>query len=206
MAVRQTMLPLIEFMRRKIGDPDNGSPVFETQEIQDALDAVRLDVFDEPLRVHIERTASAILYKRHSSRYGFYETDYTLLLADLSPATPDVAEVMRPDAIWTFNDSPTPPVWLQYGKSYDIYRVAADLLEQMIALKAGCTYDVTMDGQTLRRSQTQDTRWKLVQQYRMKQRAEMVCAARRDGASAAQQEYVDKVGPVSAGVPFLTGP
>ena len=206
MAVRPTMLAIINFVRRRIGDKDDGTAHFSTLDVQDALDAVRLENFNEPLMPLYERTLQGIIYKRHRSEYGFYETDYILLSADLQPLTPDAADIMREDAIFTINAGSFPPVWMQYGKSFDVWRVCADLLEQKISDDAACTYDFTTGGQSFRRSQIQDNRWKLVETYRMKQRVEMVSAARHDASSSADEKRLARVGPDLMDIPFLTGP
>jgi hypothetical protein len=200
------MLAIVNFVRQRIGDPDNGSPVFQTQDIQDALDATRCDVFNEALMPLFERTQAGIIYKRHHSEHGFFETDYILLSANLTVLTPDLAEVMRDDALFTINAGSFPPVWIQYGKSYDPWRVSADLLEQMIALQAMNNINFSSQGSSFQLNQITQSRMYLVEQYRMKQRVEMVSAARHDANSVADEKRLARVGEGLMDIPFLTGP
>lgn len=205
MAVRTTMLALVHFVRGKIGDPDNGAPQFSTQDIQDELDATAHDVFDEPLLPMFERTASGILYRYHFSKHGFFEDGETILLPNLTPITPDSRQALRPDARYFFTLSEFPPIWIQYGVSYDPYRVAANLLEQWVLAQASLNVDFNAAGSSFRLSQITDTRLKLVASYRMKQRVEMIAATRHDIYSAAELKRKAKVGEDLMDIPFVTG-
>lgn len=206
MPVRPTMLNLVHFVRRKIGDPDTGSATFSTLDIQDALDATRTDVFNEALIPRYQRTSTGIFYYDHFSKYGFYEDGEVLLANNLQTITASVREVMREDAHWQFSVSQFPPVWILTGASYDPYRVSADLLEQIIAGQATLNVDFSAGGSRFTLSQITDTRLKLIASYRAKQRPVMVDARRHDALSPEEYKREQKVGPENVGIPFLTGP
>jgi hypothetical protein len=73
-----------------------------------------------------------------------------------------------------------PPVFLT-GKSYCIYSAASDLLE-IWAASLTCAYDVTVDGQNLRRSQMMQAKLQLAQIYRRQARPKVAQQARNDVA------------------------
>ncbi len=213
MAVRPTMLALIDFVRRKIGDPDNGSSVFSTQEIQDALDQARNERYNEFLiPVYTYDSTGQIVYLNHYSRYGMWEDGYTLLSNALVPVTPASAELLREldddgmGARFKFSSSQFPPIRVQEGHAYDVYRVAADLLQDMIAFQAANNINFNANGQSFQLYQITQTRLQLIDRYRLKQWPAQVHLVRDDGVSEAMQKRLRDIGPVSAGVPFLTGP
>lgn len=213
MAVRPTMLALVNFVRRKIGDPDNGSSIFSTQEIQDALDQARNERYNEFLiPVYTYDNNGQIVYLHHYSKYGMWEDGYTLLSNALVPVTPASAELLREldddgmGAHFQFSSSQFPPIRVQEGHAYDVYRVAADLLQDMIALQAANNINFSAGGQSFQLNQINQTRAALIDRYRLKQWPAAIRLVRDDGVSEAMQKRIRDIGPVSAGVPFLTGP
>lgn len=71
-----------------------------------------------------------------------------------------------------------PPVWAT-GKSFDIYATAADLCDMWSAYLAGA-YDITVDGQTLRRSQLMQAKQTLANMFRRQAKPKSVKMIRRD--------------------------
>lgn len=205
MAVRSTMLSLINKIRGLIGDPDTGSAQFTTEQIQDELDNCRLDIFNEFLRPVFTYVNGAMTYTDHFSRYGYWEDGETLLNNGLQVISATAREPLLQEAHWNFVAGQFPPIRAT-GKAYDIWRCSANLLERWIAATAQNTYDFSGHGKSFSRGQVQDNRWKLVLEYRMKQRPGGITMFRGDAANAVDQQRMAKVGPVSAGVPFITGP
>jgi hypothetical protein len=213
MAVRPTMLPLINFVRRKIGDPDNGSPLFDTQAVQDSLDMARSERYNEFLKpVYTYTSGTIIVYLHHYSRYGMWEGGYTLLDNALNTVTPASDELLRDvddegqGAHFVFASSQFPPVRVQAGYAYDVYRVAADLLEEMNTRQAMNNIQFSSQGSSFNLNQIIQTRQQVADRFRLKQWPAQIRLVRDDGVSEAMQKRLRDVGPVSAGVPFLTGP
>jgi hypothetical protein len=82
---------------------------------------------------------------------------------------------------WQFAQTTLPSVFIT-GKTYDVYRAAADLLERWAARWA-LSYDVNVDGQSLKRSQAGMALQNLARQYRMQQRAFTISTTRTDTGS-----------------------
>lgn len=211
MAVRVTMLSLVNFVRRKIGDPDNGQPVFDSQAVQDALDAARLDVFNEFLQPVYTYSGPALVYLHHYSDYGFWEDGYSLLDNALNTLTATSAELLREvdeeghGAHFQFSTTQFPPIRAN-GHAFDVYRVCADLLQDLIAAQATLNINFNAQGASYQLYQITQTRMTLIDRYRLKQWPSNSRLVRDDGVSEAMQKRIRDIGPVSAGVPFLTGP
>jgi len=210
MAVRTTMLSLINFVRAKIGDPDNGSPVFATQDIQDALDAARFDITTPEVLIPVySYSGQTIVWLDHYSQYGFWEDSPTLLDFGLQPLTATLSELLRePDvqgkgAHWKF--ATTQLAVRAMGHSFDVWQVAANLLEQMIMLQAPTNIDINLQGANIKLSQITQFRLQMVASYRAKQRIGFVPAVRDDVLSQREWERQKQVGIVASGIPFLTG-
>ncbi len=206
---RPTMANLISFVGKKIGDPSNA--IMSADDVQAALDATRYDVQNEILQPVYSYVNGVLVWLDHYSNYGFWEDGETLLSLSLTTLTPisDPTEKLRePDAEgkgahWQFADSQI--AVRAYGHSYDVYRVAADLLEQMIALQAPNTINFSASGQQFSLNQITQTRLQLVQSYRAKQRISAIATRRSDTMRRADWEKIQRVGIVSAGVPFIDG-
>lgn len=186
-----------------INDPAGASQQFDDQTIQDKLDeACRDDVWYEPLTMApaIVNAAStnnvpSMIFADYYSSYSWWEAD--VVLQGNSTSTHAAWVVLTPvlsDLIvghWSFEKSDLaslftsgtfpgqyPPVWAT-GKTYDPFLAAAELLDFWAATLVDA-YDITVDGQTLRRSQRMDARMKLADQYRRKAKPRIARMERRD--------------------------
>lgn len=201
MAVRTSMTDLIAEVRLKIADPSGAGQFFTDQQVQDHLDATRLDLQYEALDPRPTLAPSAITWTDYYSRYGYWESDAVLIWGNYTTLTPDVSDFIV--GHWTFNAGQYPPVFIR-GKTYDVWRAAADLLE-MWAASFAAAYDFTADGQSFRRSQIIEAKMKLAAQFRRKSRPRTHIVTRGDTQSGNDIRRQVQIGPVSAGVPFITG-
>ncbi len=210
MPVRSSMADLIARVRLMVFDT-GGSPTLTDQQIQDKLDECREDV--RYLLLTPKPTfsnSSGIQYNDYYAQNGqelrgMWEADETLIRGDFTTLTPTSSDQLV--GHWTFN-SQLPPVLLA-GKTYDIYRAAADLLDYLIANLASNQIDFTADGQTFHLSQRLTFLEKRAVAYRRKQRARLGALGRSDSPEArplgVAPDQAALAGPVSATVPFLTG-
>ncbi len=198
MAVRSTMVDLIARIRLMIADPQGGSQFFEDQDIQDYLDEHRADIRYEPLTIapSIVNAAStgnqaAVIFADYYSNYKWWESDAVLQGVNiptnaawivLSPVTSDYIT-----GHWTFENNvfvsgtapgQYPPVFAT-GKVYDRYATAVELLEFWAASLAGA-YDVTVDGQSMRRSQLMTAKLAMADQYKRKMKPKVAKLVRTD--------------------------
>jgi hypothetical protein len=145
------------------------SQFFADQDIQDTLDDTRDDIRYESLTIapSIVNTAStnnqaSTIFADYYSRYKWWESD-VVLQAYVNGAAWVVTTPVASDYIvghWQFETNvftsgtvpgQLPPVFAT-GKVYDLNWAAADLLEYW-AMSFSGAYDMTVDGQSLRRSQ-----------------------------------------------------
>lgn len=186
MPVRSSMSQIITRVRTMIFDPSSTSQQFDDQTIQDSCDEFVDFIRYEPLQIAptIINTAStgnqpAVVFIEYFSRYQWWESDVVLqgnnipTNAAWTVLTPSQSDYINghfwfesPSTEWT---SPTvpgqyPPVFAT-GKIYDLNWVAANLLEFWGAALAGA-YDVSVDGQNLRRSQLMTAKLTLASYYR----------------------------------------
>jgi hypothetical protein len=100
----------------------------------------------------------------------------------LTPASSDliVGHWQFENSVFTNGTVPgqLPPVFAT-GKVYDVNCAAADLLEFWAATLAGA-YDVTVDGQSLRRSQLMTAKLALAEYYRRKAKPKLSKLDRHD--------------------------
>jgi hypothetical protein len=198
MTVRGSMASLISTVRSRIGDTSDITQMFPDQAIQDALDDTREDIRYEPLAiapsiVNLPSTGNtpSTIYADYYSVYQWWETDVVLQgnAGSLSWAviTPVTSEPIV--GHWSFELTPfvngtvpgqLPPVFAT-GKVYDPYAAAADLLEFWAAQLAG-SYDITVDGQTLRRSQLMAAKLAMATAYRRKAKIRRATMVRTDVA------------------------
>lgn len=185
MAVRSSMASLITLVRTMINDPAGTTQHFADQDIQDRLDASREDVRYETLILapsYVDVTTNGVtvpqtIFADYYSHFQWWETDVVLQGYDATTSlywkvlTPVTADYIT--GHWMFEsdpfNSPTvpgqlPPLFAT-GKVYDPYCAAADLLEFWAATTL-TAYDVTTDGQTLRRSQMTSMRMTAAAAYR----------------------------------------
>lgn len=183
MAVRATMSQLIAQIRLMIADPSGVNQQFSDQAVQDRLDASRDDIRYEGLTIapSIVNTASTgnqpqTIFADYYSKYQWWESDIVLQAQGPTGAAWVVVTPTSSDYItghWTFEDNvftsgtvpgQLPPVFAT-GKVYDLNASAADLLEFWAATLLGA-YDITVDGQSLRRSQLMTAKLNMAQYYR----------------------------------------
>ena len=201
MAVRSSMGPLITKARLMIADPLSTTSFFEDQDIQDAFDdGNRDDIRYElatiaPTIVNAASTGNqaTTIFADYYSTYRNWETDIVLQGVNItSGAAWIVLSPLASDFItghFQFELTPFvngtapgqyPPVFLT-GKTYDLFGAAADLLEFWAAALAG-SYDITVDGQSLRRSQLMQAKITMANLYRRKAKAKSIAMVRTDVA------------------------
>ncbi len=193
MPVRASMAGLIARTRLKIFDPAGASQVFADQDIQNVLDESRTDLYNQPLEPQWTYSGSTpvVLDYLAPNEMGDWEDDIVLKQYLTVVVTPSLID----DIVghYTFAQSTLPPVFIT-GKTYDIYRAAADLLEIRASTYA-LRFNATADGQTLHLEGVSTQLLNLAAKYRMKQRVVTFSFTRSDLAS-----------PNAVGVGGLLGP
>lgn len=186
MAARGTMASLILRVRLLINDtlPLGSGQIFSDQDIQDVLDAGRTDLVNVPLVGQPTYTGSTIQYLNYyADGWTDWETDYVLNQYLTAPVTPASTEPIT--GLFTFAANTLPPVYIT-GKSFDIYRSAADLLQRWAA-KWALLYSVNVDGQSLQRNQAHKALTDLAKFYRLQQRAGTLTLKRSDIGSTGER-------------------
>lgn len=203
---RATMVDLIARTRLLIGDPPSGgAQVFTDDNIQDFLDETRYDVKYEVLKPKPTFTTGGVQWNDYYSEHTHWEQGETLIWSNFSTLTPTAPTVSdRIIGHWGFSNQ-LPPVLLT-GNTYDLWNVAANLLEMLNAQQAFNLFNMTIDGRNLALSNIVQTRIALARDYRMRARPRVVELVRDDFGDSNVSERIARFGPVSAGVPFLTGP
>lgn len=193
MAVRPTMAGLMSRVRSLIGDPSGPSETFDDQTIQDVLDESRVDLRYVPLKESPTYSGSTLLYLDYFTAPGNaqLEDGMTVWQFLTVPVTPSAIEPIM--GHFQFAATTLPPVYL-IGKSYDVYRAAADLLERWAA-RFSTQFDFSSDGQSFRVSQAPAQLLKLASTYRQQQRARVSAARRTD--LAAGQSTAGNGGPIA---------
>ena len=166
MAVRSSMAALITRVRLLINDPAGSSAIFDDQTIQDVLDEGRTDIKNGATQARPTFSGATIQYLDYYTILGDWEDDVVFKQYLTVIVTPSVSEPIA--GHWAFAASTFPPVFVT-GKTYDIYRASADLLERWAA-RLFLSYDVIVGGQTFRRSQSFEMLQSLANAYRLKQR------------------------------------
>ncbi len=199
MSVRASMGQIISKVRLMIADPAGGNQHFADQDIQDACDQSRDDIRYEPLIIapSLVNTAStgnqaSTIFADYYSHYQWWEADATLQGYANGAAwlvlTPVGADYIT--GHWWFEATPfvdgtvpgqLPPVFVT-GKVYDLAQAAADLCE-MWAASLACAYDVTVDGQSLHRSQLMAAKLQLAQLFRQRAKPRVARLTRSDVAA-----------------------
>lgn len=186
MAVRSTMADLIALVRSLIGDPVSASQQFADLDIQNALDnrAVRSDYRLLDLRATPTYPGGSVLYLDYYADWGYWENDVLLYQYRTNLVTPATSELFT--GHWVFATTTLPPVYL-IGKSYDVYRAAANLLETWATTLAR-QFAFTSDGQTFNRQQAAQGLVMLAKQYRKQQRPTSMRMVRSDLADGSQAD------------------
>ncbi len=180
--LRTTMTDLIALVRLMINDPSGSGSQFQDLDIQNRLDASRDDVRYESLAIapSIVNNASTnneaqTIFADYYSAYQWWEADIVLQAYTGGAAWVVVTPVASDYIVGHFQfetnvfvscsvPGQLPPVFAT-GKVYDCNCAAADLLEFWGASLAGA-YDVTVDGQSLRRSQLMTAKFAVGEYYR----------------------------------------
>lgn len=197
MAVRSTMADFIARERQMIADPAGVNQTFTDQDIQDRLDANRDDVRYEGLAIapSIVNTGSTnnqpqTIFADYYSKFQWWESDVVLQGQGIGGAAWVVLTPVVSDYIvghWQFELDPLhtgtvpgqlPPVFAT-GKVYDLNAAACELLEFWAATLAGA-YDITVDGQSLRRSQLMTAKIALAEMYRRRAKIRIAKMDRHD--------------------------
>jgi len=177
------MKPLLARLRVLVNDPGGTSQIFDDQTIQDVMDESRFDANYLALTPFPTYSGATIQYlDYYSDDYGNWEDNAVFKQYRTLIVTPSSSENIV--GHWTFAQSTLPPVFI-IGASHDIYRAAADLLEREAA-RWTLSYDMMVDGQSLKRSQAAPALQALAHTYRMKQRPTSISVIRSDLAGAAQ--------------------
>ena len=173
MTVRTSMSNLIGAVRLLINDVSSVN--FTDQQIQDVMDeGARQSFRYYPCVPSMTYATSQFL--DYYSDLTWWEDDLTFWQWRITQVFPATSENIT--GHWTFTANTTPPVMI-IGKSYDIYRAAADLLDRQAAMWA-LSYNVTADGQSLQRGQVVTALQSVALQYRRKQRATAISLVRND--------------------------
>lgn len=186
MPVRPTMSKIIQRVRLLVNDPSPNFTdtvvQFSDQDVQDVLDSTRQDMRYLVLAPAPTYSGSTLSYFDYYSDLGDWEDDLTLWQWRINQMTPATTDNIV--GHWTFAKTTLPPVYIT-GKTFDIYRCAADLLERLSARWA-LSYSVSVDGQNLQRSQAFTMIQDLAHNYRLKQRAFAIGVTRGDLVNKAQ--------------------
>lgn len=196
MPVRPSMAALITRARQLIFDPAGSSQFFADQDIQDYYDANRDDIRYEGEKIapSIVNTAStgnqaSTIFADYYSQYQYWEDDVVLQGYSNGQAwvvlTPTLSEPIA--GHWQFENNvftsgtvpgQLPPVFAT-GKIHDPWCTAADLLEIWGASLAA-SYDISVDGQSLRRSQLMTAKLTLANSYRRRAKPKVAKMTRSD--------------------------
>ena len=198
MTVRGSMAAIIAAVRTHIGDTSDISQTFSDQQIQDRLDNTRDFIRYEPLQpapsiVNLPSTGNQpnMIYADYLSNFQWWEAD-VVLQGNFGGAAWKVLTPVVIDNIggyWSFELNPyvsgtvpgQPPPVFATGNVYDLYAASAELLEFWAAQLAGA-YDITVDGQTLRRSQLMAAKLTLATLYRRRAKVRTATMIRSDVA------------------------
>lgn len=182
MTVRSTTATLRYKVRQMIQDISGANQFFSEQDLQDYLDQYRDDIRYEPLDIapSIVNTAStnnqaSTIFADYYSAFNFWEDDIVLQGYSNGAAWVVLTPVLSENLLghWSFETSvftsgtipgQFPPVFAT-GKIFDPYASSADLLEFWGAASAA-SYDITVEGQSLRRSQLMTAKFALAEVYR----------------------------------------
>ena len=178
MPVRSTMANLIARTRLLINDTAGATQVFTDQDVQNVLDESRTDLYNQPLIPQWTYSGSTpvVLDYLAPTQLGDWEDDIVLKQYLTVVVTPSLTD----DIVghWQFAQTTLPPVFIT-GKTFDIYRSAADLLERWAARMA-LRFNVTADGQTLHLEGMSTQLLNLARRYRRKQRLGITTMSRSD--------------------------
>ena len=200
MAVRPTMqTAIIPAIRDLIADT-SGSPTFSDQQVQDAADESRADVYYELLKAVPTITndgttgSAAYVWIDYYSQFKFWEIGQAVTqYGDFTARSPVATEYII--GHWQFSYLPTagvlppnsaspgqyPPIFVT-GRSYDIYAAAVKLLQLLKAKNMLTAYNFTDNGQNFSRGQIIANIDGLIKDYCRKIRPRKIPLRRSDSA------------------------
>jgi len=128
MPVRETMADLIERLRTLIGDKSGADQTFSDEELQDFLDARRVEHFYMPLTAMpaVAAGGSVTTTRFTSGALHDWEEDAELFGPDFERIQPAESDWRR--GVWTFAQNQSEPVRIS-GRTYDLFGSGADALE-----------------------------------------------------------------------------
>lgn len=176
---RTTLADLITRLRTLVNDPAGASQSWSDDELQDFLDANRLDVRHAALRPETTWDSGVATYTDYYADYGEWESDVVLEDGDGDDLSPTSSNLVV--GHWTFSDQ-DPGVYIT-GKTFDLYAASADVLESWAA-KVALLFDFEADGGKYRRSQQREAFWAVAAQYRRKSRPRKAVLIRDDVGEA----------------------
>lgn len=166
---------LVDRVRRLIHDPNGAEAIWTDNEIQEWLDAHRLDVTMLPLTAVWSLVGGVAVALDYYATDGHWADDALLYDSSGAALTAESADLLV--GRWTFA-AHTQQVYLT-GKSYDPYAAAADALEAMAA-QVALAYDFSADGASFHRSQQGEALLRLARQYRGRSRPAVARLVRED--------------------------
>lgn len=166
MAVRSSMAYIIQAIRDLINDPAGATQHFTDQAVQDRLDLMRLDLYQECLESADTLTSTGTIeWHDFFSEFGFWETDYTIQKLNGASVTPTTSEPLI--GRWTFATNQTEPLVIN-GKVYNVYGVASALLNTWVAEERKAITSWTADGTTIQRLNNMKSLNDLAETYAMR--------------------------------------
>lgn len=172
---RQSMQNLINLVRDLIGDAAETDSVFSDDQIERSLDAHCQSHFYLPLAPVPAIVNGNEVQLEWSANDGYWESDAKLYDASYNQINPVTGDYLT--GRWAFATSQNGVVI--FGKTYDVYGAAADLLETWASLTA-TEFDFSADGGDFKRSQKSKALLELATEYRKKQRVKQVKQVRND--------------------------
>jgi len=172
---RATLADLITRLRKLINDPAGVSQTWDDNELQDFLDANRLDVRHAALRPEATWSDGTVTYTDYYADYGNWESDVLLEEGHGDDLTPTASNLVA--GHWTFAGQ-DPNVYVT-GKTFDLWATAADVLEAWAA-KVALEFDFEADGGVYRRSQKREALLSVAAQYRRQARPRKATMVRDD--------------------------
>lgn len=172
------MAAILDRARTLIGDllVDGQDPNVDELDLLGYLDAHRCTVRYMPLQPIPTISPSGTQYLTFAADLGDWETDATFVDGTWATVVPVTSDWQA--GVWTFAAQPTLDVRAS-GHTYDVAAAGADALDAWAAAAARC-YDMTVDGQSLRRSQMAASLRDAAARLRMQARPESATLTRSD--------------------------
>lgn len=156
MAIRSGMQPLVDRLRRVIGDIGT-TEVFTDDDLQAALDERRSEASAVALLEDAVLSGDPTTFR---APYGLWEAD-AVIASGSGPLTPDVSDPLN--GVWSFDAAPGTTLYLT-GRTYDLWGTAANLLEEWAA-RVSLEFDFGTDQQSFNRSQKRENLLAVAREY-----------------------------------------